>query len=114
MVQENACARGVTPLYADLCDAAGLAQAARRADGVIHLAASFGPDWQVGDRTAVQAILMALEGSSKPFVYTSIATVYGDTGAIVADEGSALPGAQGRAPSPAGPKPAGAGERTAR
>jgi len=57
---------------------------------VIHLAASFGPDWQAGDRAAVQALLSALEASSKPFVYTSIATVYGDTGATVADEDARL------------------------
>jgi nucleoside-diphosphate-sugar epimerase len=83
-------ARGMTPIRADLFDAARLAQAATRADGVIHLAASFGPDWQAGDRAAVQALLSALEGSSKPFVYTSITTVYGDTGATVADEDAPL------------------------
>ena len=83
-------ARGITPVRADLFDTTRLAQTAKTADGVIHLAASFGPDWQAGDRAAVQAILGALNGSSKPFVYTSIATVYGDTGAPVADEDAPL------------------------
>jgi len=83
-------ARAITPVRADLFDAARLAQTAEVADGVIHLAAIFGPDWQAGDRAAVQAILGALDGSSKPFVYTSIATVYGDTGATVADEDAPL------------------------
>jgi nucleoside-diphosphate-sugar epimerase len=82
--------RGITPVRADLFHTARLAQAAKHADGVMHLAAIFGPSWQAGDHAAVQAILGALEGSGKPFVYTSIATVYGDTGATVADEDAPL------------------------
>lgn len=82
--------RGMTPVRAELFDTARLAQAAKTADGVMHLAASFGPDWQAGDRAAVQALLGALDGSGKPFVYTSIAPVYGDAGASVADEDAPL------------------------
>jgi nucleoside-diphosphate-sugar epimerase len=59
----------------ELSDVEGLAAAARASDGVIHLA--FIHDFHryaqanEADRTAIQAMTRALEGSGKPFVGTS-------------------------------------------
>jgi nucleoside-diphosphate-sugar epimerase len=78
--------QGITPHRGDLFDAASLTQAALLADGVIHLGAAVGPAWAEGDRIAVGALLAALAGSGKPFVYTSGTPIYGDTGLAVVDE----------------------------
>ena len=81
---------GITPHRGDLFDAASLRQAALLADGVIHLGAAVGPAWAEGDRLAVHALLDALAGSGKPFVYTSGTPIYGDTGLAVVDEDAPL------------------------
>src|SRR5258708_4001501 len=78
--------RGITPHRGDLFDTASLTQATKEADGVIHLGAIFGPGWGEGDRIAVHALLDALDGSGKPFVYTSGAPIYGDTRMTIVDE----------------------------
>jgi nucleoside-diphosphate-sugar epimerase len=77
--------RGATPIRGDLANLAVLARAAGAADGVVHLGAEFGPRWADIDRGALAAILSALD-SRRPFVYTSMTLVYGDTGQTVADE----------------------------
>jgi nucleoside-diphosphate-sugar epimerase len=82
--------QGITPHRGDLFDAASLTQAALLADGVIHLGAAVGPAWAEGDRIAVGALLGALAGSGKPFVYTSGTPIYGDTGLSVVDEDAPL------------------------
>ena len=82
--------RGITPHRGDLFDAPSLTQAAREADGVIHLGAAVGPNWAEGDRIAVQALLDALAGSGKPFIYTSGTPIYGDTGLRIVDEDASL------------------------
>lgn len=73
-------ARGDEPLRGSLQDLESLRQGCRQADAVIHTAMSFTPDAGVVDRTAVEAMLAALQGSGKPFIYTSGVWVYGDTG----------------------------------
>ena len=80
----------ITPLRGDLFDTALLIQAARAADGVLHLAAIIGPAWGEGDRSAIHAFLDALHGSGKPFVYTSGVPIYGDTGNTPVDEDAPL------------------------
>jgi nucleoside-diphosphate-sugar epimerase len=82
--------QGITSHRGDLLDAASLTQAALLADGVIHLGAAVGPAWAEGDRIAVGALLGALAGSGKPFVYTSGTPIYGDTGLAVIDEDAPL------------------------
>ena len=82
--------RGMTPHRGDLFDAASMRQAALLADGVIHLGVAVGPAWAEGDRIAVGALLGALAGSGKPFVYTSGTSIYGDTGLTVVDEDAPL------------------------
>jgi len=73
-------ARGDQPLPGSLEDHEVLRQGCREADAVIHTALSFVPEAGAIDRAAVEAMLGALEGSNKPFIYTSGVWVYGDTG----------------------------------
>jgi nucleoside-diphosphate-sugar epimerase len=51
----------------------------RASDATIHTAMRFGPEAGVRDRAAVEVMLAELEGSGKPFVYTSGVWVFGDT-----------------------------------
>jgi nucleoside-diphosphate-sugar epimerase len=78
--------QGITPHRGDLFDGPSLTQAALLVDGVIHLGAAVGPAWAEGDRIAVHALLDALAGSGKPFVYTSGTPIYGDTSLTVVDD----------------------------
>lgn len=74
----------------DLHDAESLARAAREAEGVIHIASTGKPDAPQADAEAVAAILDALEGTAKPFIYTSGVWVLGNTNDNVADEETQL------------------------
>ena len=77
---------GCAALRGTLTDADVLARGAREADAVIHLAATGGADQAEVDTAAVRALLDALAGSGKPFLYTSGVWVLGPTGDVVADE----------------------------
>jgi nucleoside-diphosphate-sugar epimerase len=70
----------------DLTDLASLRNAVAGVEGTIHAAMASGPDSGAIDRAAVEAMLDALAGSGKPFVYTSGVWVYGDTQGRVAGE----------------------------
>lgn len=83
-------ASGVRHLRGDLQDADGLTRAAREADGVIHTASTGDANAPQADAQAVAAILDALEGTSKPFIYTSGVWVLGNTNDNVADEETRL------------------------
>jgi nucleoside-diphosphate-sugar epimerase len=83
-------ARNIQPLKGDLTNRDILSAAARESDAVIHTALPHSPDASVVDRTAVEAILDALEGTDKPFIYTSGIWVYGSTGEGVATEETPL------------------------
>src|SRR6185295_15451825 len=76
-------AAGVTPVRGDFTNPAAVASGARAADAVISMATTYDP---TVDAPAVDAILDALAGSNKPFIYTSGIWVNGDTGGIVVDE----------------------------
>jgi nucleoside-diphosphate-sugar epimerase len=76
-------AAGITPVRGDFTNPAAVASGARSANAVISMATTY--DSKV-DAPAVDAILDALAGSNKPFIYTSGIWVNGDTGGIVADE----------------------------
>jgi nucleoside-diphosphate-sugar epimerase len=67
-----------------------LARGAREADAVIHAGATGRPGQDAVDTAAVGAMLDALEGSGRPFLYTSGLWVLGDTGEQVADEDAPL------------------------
>jgi nucleoside-diphosphate-sugar epimerase len=81
---------GVRPVSGSLHDLPALAGAAGAAEGVIHTANTNAPDAGTADAAAVSAMLSALAGSGKPFVYTSGVWVYGDTRGAVVDEKTSL------------------------
>ncbi len=79
-------AAGCTALRGSLADADVLARGAREADATVHAAATGAADQAEVDTLAVHALLDALAGSGKPFVYTSGIWVLGATGDAVADD----------------------------
>jgi nucleoside-diphosphate-sugar epimerase len=76
---------GVTPIRGDFAEPRSVGAAAGQADGVISMATTYDP---AIDGPAVDAILEALAGSNKPFIYTSGIWAHGDTGGKVVDESS--------------------------
>lgn len=82
--------RGHLVCRGDLDAPESLKAAAAGVDGVIHAAMVF--DGRAGerDRAAVEALLAALEGTGKAFVYSSGVWVMGDTGGRIHGEVSAL------------------------
>jgi nucleoside-diphosphate-sugar epimerase len=78
-------AAGIRPVRGDFGSPSGWAAAAPAADAVISLATTY--DATV-DGPAIDAILDALAGSDKPFIYTSGIWSHGDTGGAVVDETS--------------------------
>jgi uncharacterized protein YbjT (DUF2867 family) len=78
--------RGWTPVEGDLQRPEGLAAAAEGADAVIHAANTNSDDAAEVDAAATRALLAALAGTGKPFVYTSGVWVLGDTGGAIAGE----------------------------
>lgn len=82
-------AMGIRPVPGDMVDPATVVVAAREAEGVISAATTNDPG---ADSAAVAALLGALRGSGKPFVYTSGIWTYGDTGGrVVTETGPATP-----------------------
>lgn len=79
-------ARGVRASLGDLHQPDTVAALARAAAGVIHTANTNDATAAQADAAVVRAILKALEGTGKPFVYTSGVWVLGSTGEKVADE----------------------------
>jgi nucleoside-diphosphate-sugar epimerase len=78
---------GVRPVRGNFTDPATVRAAAAVADGVISVGTTH--DGAV-DAAAVGAIVEALEGSGKPFIYTSGIWIQGDTAGTVVDETSPL------------------------
>jgi nucleoside-diphosphate-sugar epimerase len=79
--------KGVASHRGDLTSPASLAAAASALDGVIHTGTT--NDGRV-DQAAIRVMLDALNGSGKPFVYTSGVWVLGNTGDTPADESAPL------------------------
>jgi nucleoside-diphosphate-sugar epimerase len=76
---------GIQPIRGDFSDPKTVGSAARAADGAISLATTYDPSI---DGPAIDAILDALAGSNRPFIYTSGIWSHGDTGGKVVDETS--------------------------
>jgi nucleoside-diphosphate-sugar epimerase len=76
-------AAGITPVRGDFSNPKSVGTAARTADGVISMATTYDPTI---DGPAIDAILEALAGTNKPFVYTSGIWSHGDTAGKVVDE----------------------------
>ena len=85
-------AQGVTPHRGALDDLDGLARGAAAADAVVNTASimSFGPERGEVEMAAVRAMLAALQGTGKTFVYTSDQLIYGPTGLAPATEDTPL------------------------
>ncbi len=79
--------KGITPHRGDLLSPDALTAAAAASDGVIHTATTNDGS---KDRAAVCAMLEAIAGSGKAFVYTSGIWVLGNTGDGIADETAPL------------------------
>lgn len=78
---------GAVPVRGGLTDAAVLRDAARAADGVIHLGQHYGPDTAEVDRAAAEALQDG--AGARPYVHTGGVWVYGDTDGV-ADEDAPL------------------------
>lgn len=79
--------RGLTPYRADLRSPESLMEGVESSDGVIHTGTT--NDGRL-DSEAVRAMLKALKGKNKPFVYTSGVWVLGNTGETPVDESAPL------------------------
>ncbi len=79
-------ARGIRAVQGDLLRPESVAAPARAAGGVIHTANTGDANAAQSDAAAVRALLKNLEGSGKPFVYTSGVWVLGSTGDMPATE----------------------------
>lgn len=79
-------ARGIRAVLGDLLHPESVAEPARAADGVIHTANTNDASSAQADAAAVRAILNALDGTNRPFVYTSGVWVLGSTGDKIATE----------------------------
>lgn len=96
---EKLTAAGVTAYRGDIKDLVSLKEGAAAADGVIHTGFSVDDFKRLDvafarEKAAVEAMISALEGSGKPFIYTSGAGVFAETGDRVVDE-TASPDANG-------------------
>jgi nucleoside-diphosphate-sugar epimerase len=79
-------ARGVRASLGDILKPETVVAPARAADGVIHTANTNDVNSAQTDVSVVRAILKTLEGTGKPFIYTSGVWVLGSTGNNIADE----------------------------
>lgn len=82
--------QGYTAVHGDLADAVSVAEAARNVGAVVHAASPNDQNTAAYDQTATRAIIDALRGTSKRFIYTSGCLLYGSTGDTPATEDSPL------------------------
>ncbi|MFE4495372.1 NAD-dependent epimerase/dehydratase family protein [Streptomyces niveus] len=80
---------GATPVAGALDDTDVLGEAARRADGVIHLGVDYAEGTAEVDRAAAQALQEGV--GSGPYVHTGGAWVYGDTDGVVDEDAPQSP-----------------------
>lgn len=83
---DDLAARGHRVTRGNLREPEGWSDAAGEADAVVHVGNTGDEDAGEVDAGVVEAVLDALEGSEKPFVYTSGIWVLGDIGEAPADE----------------------------
>ncbi len=81
---------GLTVMRGDLAEPSSVAAAARGVDAVVHAASPSDQTTAALDEAATRAIIEALRGTGKRFVYTSGSLVYGPTGDTAATEDSPL------------------------
>ena len=83
-------AAGHEPVAGDVDQSSRVAALAAQSDGVIYAVQLYAPNAFDIESLALRAIVEGLANSGKPFVYTSGAWAYGDTGERVADEDAPL------------------------
>ena len=81
---------GYLTVHGDLDDAASIANAVRDVDAVVHAASPNDQNSAAYDEVATRAIIDALRGTSKRFLYTSGCFLYGATGDMPVTEDSPL------------------------
>jgi len=81
---------GYQAIHGHLEDAASIANAVRGVDAVVHAASPNDQNSAAYDEAATRAIIDALRGTSKRFLYTSGCFLYGATGDTPATEDSPL------------------------
>ncbi|WP_413197251.1 NAD-dependent epimerase/dehydratase family protein [Pararobbsia alpina] len=81
---------GFEALHGDLADPVSVEAAVRATDAVVHAASPGDQNTAAYDESSVRAILAAMRGTGKRFVYTSGTLVYGPTGDTPATEESPL------------------------
>lgn len=81
---------GVEPVGADITNPSSLRDAAVRSHATIYSVFYANPDAHEKESAALQTLVDALAGTNKPFIFTSGAWIYGDTGDRSADEHSPL------------------------
>ena len=74
----------------DLRNSSSIANATQQVDAVIHAASTNDAEMPRAERMAVEAILDALSGTGKSFIYTTGIWLLGNTGNQMATEGSPL------------------------
>ena len=82
--------KGYQAVRGDLADAASIAEAARGVDAVVHAASPGDQNMAAYDEAATLAIIDALRGTARRFVYTSGCLLNGATGDKPATEDSPL------------------------
>ena len=82
--------RGYAAVRGDLANAGSVFEAAREADAVVHAASPGDRNMAAFDEAATRAIIAALRGASRRFIYTSGCLLYGATGDAPATERSPL------------------------
>ena len=81
---------GVEPFRGDIRDKNSFSAAAREADAMIHAASPNDSTSAEADNAVIDTVCETLQGTDKPFIYTSGIWVIGETGNKVADEDSSL------------------------
>ena len=82
--------QGYATVHGELTDVASIADAAHEVDAVVHAASPGDNNTATADEAGTRAIIKALQGTSKRFVYTSGCLLYGSTGDTPATEDSPL------------------------
>jgi nucleoside-diphosphate-sugar epimerase len=78
--------RGYKVQRGDIKNVQSFIEKAKEADVVINTAASYDQDFEKSEREVVDAVLKALKGTGKTFIYTSGVWTYGNTGGKTVDE----------------------------
>src|SRR5689334_19281147 len=77
---------GAEPVRGDLMDASVISDAARAADGVIHVASPGDENSAAADEAVLNAVLGALADTGKPYVHTGGIWVHGSSDGVIDED----------------------------